>query len=122
MLPKEYLLAVKGSNEYLEQENQAEQVKALVSGEADVVIMGEPIFRFYLSQLRRSDPSNTLLYQKYVFYDLFKAAVYYPAFRSENLRNEYEKGFKLLKESGKLDKIHAEYQLLIDRYFFSTEQ
>lgn len=122
VLPQAYSQAIKRSPLYLEASNQAEQVKALFLREVDVVIIGEPIFRFYLTKLRRSDPGNALYYQKYSFTELFEPSFYYPAFRTKDLRDKFDQGFKSLQDSGQLERIHKEYQRLIDRYFFSTEQ
>ena len=119
LLPDEFAQTLLGQANYLELANQQHQVEALFKGAADIVIMEKTVFRYYLSQLRRANPSNLDLRQAYVYSDFFSPVTYYPAFANAKLRDQYDQGFKMLIESGEDKRISNRYYQLLDSYLFT---
>lgn len=117
-LPAGYASAVESSPHYEEQPDQAEQVRALFSGTTDVIVMERTTFRYFLSQLRRQDPANLSTHQAYRMAELFTPTTYHAAFRSADLRDRFDRGFRQLTDSGEAAQISSSYETLLADYLF----
>lgn len=118
MLPAEFSTAVSAAPLYLEQGDQIEQVRALFAGEADVIVMEKTVFRYFLSQLRRQNPTAAAASKPYRYAELFPHTDYYPAFRTATLRDQFDQGFQQLRASGEEQRIIQSYEQLLADYLF----
>lgn len=118
LLPAEYAEAVAQSPDYREQADQMQQVRALFNGETDVIVMEQTIFRYFLSQLRRSEPDNPSYHAPHRYTELFPVTHYHAAFRSDSLRDRFDQGFLQLQQSGEQQQIINSYEQLLADYLF----
>ncbi len=118
LLPAEFGTAVSNAPLYLEQGDQIEQVRALFAGETDVIVMEKTVFRYFLSQLRRQNPTGPAAAKGYRYAELFPPTDYYSAFRTATLRNQFDQGFEQLRASGEDQRIIKSYEQLLDDYLF----
>lgn len=117
-LPEPYAATVKKSPSYREYPQQAQQVSDLFHHDRQVLIIDHLIFRYYVSQMRRQDPSSDVYHQEYEYFDLFPKTRYFAAFRDQSMRDAFDRGFAKLKKSGRYERILATYQSLLDGYLF----
>lgn len=118
LLPAEFAATVSAAPLYLEQGDQIEQVRALFAGETDVIVMEQTVFRYFLSQLRRQNPTGPAASKRYRYIILFPPTEYYPAFRTAALRDQFDQGFQQLHDSGEEQRIIQSYEQLLADYLF----
>ncbi|WP_430460614.1 substrate-binding periplasmic protein [Thalassolituus sp. LLYu03] len=117
-LPAPYADAVSKSPEYKEEAEQIKQVEALFRGTTDVIVMDQTVFRYFLSKLRRSNPSDSSLRREYRYSNLFQPTYYYASFHSAAIRDAFDDGLKILKDSGDYEKLMAGYDKMLADYLF----
>lgn len=118
LLPRDYADSVALSPHYEEYADQREQVASLFDRHADVIILDQTIFRYFLSQLRRANPGDPSLSERYRYHNLFEPAYYYAAFHSESLRDAFDEGLTVIRESGEYHSMMDTYQKMLADYLF----
>lgn len=104
-LGEKFAKAVKNSKNYAEIANQELQVRMLAAGRAQVAV-GD--FRIFLHFTRKFEEKFGVSL-KLRFHPLFKPTPYRAAFRSRQVRDDFDKGLQKLRESG-------EYEAIMDKY------
>ncbi len=84
----------------------------LLSGRTDVAIMNKSIFRFYKNKLISEGKVSAKV--AVVLDNLFEPTRYRTAFIDHHIRDAFNQGLKILRESGRYDEIYENY---IDKYF-----
>ncbi len=103
-LGKEFELMAKENSDYHELSNQGKQVTMLFLMHTDVIVLDFRIFKYYRNRLTRL-PSEPLV----TFHNLFEPSAYRMAFKEDKIRDAFNHGLKVLKESGR-------YKQIIDSY------
>lgn len=104
-LGEKFANVVKGSKNYAEIANQELQVRMLAAGRAQVAV-GD--FRIFLHFTRKFEEKFGISL-KLRFHPLFKPTPYRAAFRSRQVRDDFDRGLRQLRESG-------EYEAIMDTY------
>jgi polar amino acid transport system substrate-binding protein len=104
-LGAEFEQLMQSSQAFPEVSNQRSQVLMLFRGRADVIIMERRIFEYFFQQLSASGEIGG----GYRIHPLFEPAPRYAAFLDRNLRDEFNAGLKVLRESGRLRAIIERY-------------
>lgn len=91
---------------YSEYKNQEEQVKALLNNEVDAIIIEKNIFDYFYQKLLSKNPSNQNQISKSYIFPRSERPL---AFLNRQLRDDFNKGFKQVKESGEYYKILHKY-------------
>lgn len=105
-------MARKAGKKYREIADQKQQVHMLLRGRAQVAIMDRHIFEFYKNQLiaeKKVDPATL-----YRLIELFPPTRYQCAFKDPKIRDDFNRGLKDLKKSGRYEQIYNEYS---SKYF-----
>ncbi|MCD6034693.1 MAG: ABC-type amino acid transport/signal transduction system [Rickettsiales bacterium] len=90
---------------YREKRDQLTHVKLLLNGQVDVVVTDKNIFQYFANQL-----GNTVdISQPVTYHTIFPPNDYKVIFREQSLRDDFNKGLRHLKESGR-------YQQFFDAY------
>lgn len=92
-------------HDFPEVSNQRSQVLMLFRGRADVIIMEQRIFEYFHSQLLSSGEIGG----GYRIHALFPPAPRYAAFVDKDIRDHFNAGLRIMKNSGRL-------QAIIERY------
>ena len=116
LLGKEFSDTIQNAASYREMNMQADQIKALFNGKADVIIADYTIFTFHLRRLRNHFPLDKTYRQDIRFHDVFAPSEYHAAFHDKKLRDAFDYGFKQLNQSGQVDKIYQFYSNLLKHY------
>lgn len=111
-LGKAYGQLVSSNPNYKELPNQEIQVLMLLSGRTDVAVMDKSIFRFYKNKLISEGKVSAKV--AVVLNNLFEPTRYRTAFIDHHIRDAFNQGLKILRESGRYDEIYENY---IDKYF-----
>lgn len=91
---------------YKEFANQKNQNKFFWYGRSQIIIIDKTIFR----ALRKTIPSQYDTNQELVYHDLFPQETYFQVnFKSQKLRNDFNRGLAQLKLSGEYEKIINKY-------------
>lgn len=117
-LPAEYAAAVASSPEYKESSEQIQQIYALFHRQTQVIVLDQTIFRYFLSQVRRKNPNDQALQLSYRYHNLFAPNYYYAAFHSAAIRDAFDEGLRILKDSGDYEKLMAGYERMLAGYLF----
>lgn len=104
-LGEQFANAVKTSKNYAEIANQELQVRMLAAGRAQVAV-GD--FRIFLHFAQKFEEKFGVPL-KLRFHALFQPTPYRTAFRSRQVRDDFDKGLRQLRESG-------EYEAIMDKY------
>lgn len=104
-LGQEFANAVKESQNYAEIANQELQVRMLAAGRAQVAV-GD--FRIFLHFARKFEEKFGITLNLR-FHPLFAPTPYRAAFRSRQVRDDFDKGLQQLRDSG-------EYETIMDSY------
>lgn len=115
-LGSKFYEAVLNNEKYIEVANQETQLTMLYRGDVDIVIADNKIFQFYLKKLLKNgvvSPENSAAHQ---IHDVFPASVYVVGFHDNNVCNNFNKGLKQLKDSGRYDAILEKYSRLVESY------
>ena len=111
-LGRNYGQIVSSNPNYKELHNQEIQVLMLLSGRTDVAVMDISIFQFYKNKL--SSEGKVYAEVSVVFNNLFEPTRYRTAFIDYHIRDAFNQGLQILRESGRYDEIYDNY---IDKYF-----
>ena len=100
-------VALEAKDRYSEVADQKQQVYKMLMGRTQVVIMDRHIFKYYKNKLIHEGkiPKNT----KTTLFELFEPTKYRTAFRDKKIRDDFNEGLKLLKQSGRYDEIYENY-------------
>lgn len=91
-------------DDYQELEDQRRQLELLIANKVDAIVIDETILLWYINQI---DPD--ILSQLKIDYIISKPVPRYIAFKERELRDKFNKKFKVFKDSGK-------YQAEVRRY------
>ena len=97
---------VKNFKSYTEYKNQEEQVKALLKKEVDAIILEKNIFDFYYHKIEKKCSEDNPKISKHFIFPRSERPI---AFLNKKLRNEFNKGFLKVQESGDYYKILHKY-------------
>jgi len=102
----DWLQAVKDKGFYEETPDQTVQVKALLSGRADVAVADRYIFNYLATEMaaQTTDALPTLKYTSFA-----PPLVVRPVFSNEQVRDDFNAGLRQLRSSGRYEKIFDEY-------------
>lgn len=104
ILGPDFAKAAKSSPSYYEIPDQENQVALLFKNRTDVIVMDINIFKYYQQNTKKADTSQAVDIAK-----LFPASCYSVGFISEKVRDDFNKGLKGLRESGRYDEIFKKY-------------
>ena len=113
---KKFRNAIETSANYSEIVNQAEQVRRLLSGETEVIIIDRFILYFYVKQLVNSGLVNDSNFENYVEHEIFPLTEYAVGFHSESDRDSFNQGLRKIRENGTYDRIISRYENLLKSY------
>ena len=108
--------AVTGNPDYIEIADQQTQVHMLYQQQAQVMIAGKTIFRYYLKKLQKSGKITAESSAQYRFDEVFPPTVYVSGFKNKADRDAFNQGLAIIKEDGRYDRIRATYARLLQYY------
>ena len=111
-LGKTFELMAENNSEYMEMANQKNQIVMLFSRRIEVIVLDSRIFKYHYKKLRDFPGSlakNISFEEPVIFHDLFESSSYRMAFKTENVRDVFDRGLKKLKESGRYIQIIESY-------------
>lgn len=97
--------AVEDNHKYSEISNQELQAKMFLAGRVQVLIADFRIFLHFKNKIEKIYGGN----KGVVFHALFPPTLYHAGFKSEEVRNRFNKGLETLRQSGEYDQILARY-------------
>ncbi|XPF95810.1 substrate-binding periplasmic protein [Colwellia sp. RE-S-Sl-9] len=100
----EYNLKVASSYQYREVAEQREQVDMLFTGEAEVIILDLNIFIYFCNSHEKSMYQNS-----FKVHYIFDEKQYSAGFKSEQLKDKFDKGIDEIKYRGLYDKLMSKY-------------
>lgn len=103
-LGPEFAAIAKENNSYSEQGQQMLQVKVLYSGRTDLIVSDINIFKYYRKQVKDIDTSPEI-----VLHEIFPGVDYKVLFNDATLRDDFNAGLKMIRESGRYDEIIKAY-------------
>ncbi|MGB2740739.1 MAG: ABC transporter substrate-binding protein [Cognaticolwellia sp.] len=89
--------------------DQLTQVKLLRFGRYDVVLSDRYIFRYFAKQVPILKVLEQDEFEEHNFNLMINPKNYQPIFRDKQVRNDFNQGLKVLKESGEFQKIYDAY-------------
>lgn len=104
----EWLGPVKKAGNYFEQNDQALQVLTLNTGHYDVVLSDKNIFKYFTNQLKKENKLEPHPTEEHAFVKL-NPMDYRPIFWDKTVRDDFNKGLKHLKETGRFQAIYDKY-------------
>ncbi len=90
---------------YREVSNQEGQVASLFNKRVDLILIDRYIFQYYFKNSQLNFDKEL----EFVIYDVFEKTPYSIAFKNINVRDNFNKGLKLIKENGEYDQIIKSY-------------
>jgi polar amino acid transport system substrate-binding protein len=105
LLGADFKTAIGKNHKYTEIANQALQVKMLETKRTDVVVADFRIFLHFKKQLELKEN----LHFNVKFHRLFEPTSYRVGFKNETVRDKFDQGLAVLKETGEYDRILAKY-------------
>lgn len=97
---------------YREFADQETQVRMLLKGRTDVAVMDRSIFEFYRRKLiAEGEVSADIEVERF---DLFPPSKYRTAFVDSQVRDDFEAGMKVIRDTGRYDEI---YRFYTEKYF-----
>jgi len=106
-LGDEFAEKVSNNKDYRELKDQETQVRTLLRGRTDAIVIEQNIFRHHYKKLIETKEIPENRYIRMI--DLFPPTPYCAVFRSKTIKEAFDKGFKKLKNSGNLEKIIEKY-------------
>jgi polar amino acid transport system substrate-binding protein len=94
---------------YKEMARQKGQTLMLLLGRADVVVMDESIFRFYLNELVAEGRAAD---HDYVAFDVFPPTPFKAAFNDPKVRDAFDRGIAAMRKDGRYDALYRTYARL----------
>lgn len=104
-LGDKYKKVVSGNKKYKEKAKQLLQAKLLYNQRTDVVISDINIFKFFSNKLDNKIKKN----MKITYHPIFKKTNYQVAFNDEKLKDQFNKGLKIIKNNGIYKNIIEKY-------------
>ncbi|MFM4651144.1 substrate-binding periplasmic protein [Aeromonas bivalvium] len=95
---------------YEEVAKQQTQVRQLLLGRVDAVIMEERVFHYFLDQLQPADPLHGSRAQ-ILAHSLFAPTLYHFAFRSAAVRDHFDRALLAMRVDGRYEQIFADYDV-----------
>lgn len=108
---KEFKAMTQKNDHYDEVVNQLAQLNMLFRNRCDAIVMDHRIFDHYFNTYKNEPGFN----QATVFYNILPPSPRYVAFHNEALRDQFNKGLKQLKNSGR-------YQAIINSYLHQQHE
>ncbi len=110
-LGEKYGRAMTGNYFYREMSNQEKQVDMLIDGEAEIAIMDESVFKFFIRKLTAEGkvPANV----EFDTFTIFPPTTFKAAFLERQVRNDFNRGLEDLRRNGRFAAIYREY---IEKY------
>jgi len=118
LLPAPFAATSERAVDYREYVQQIEQVQDLFRKDRQVLVIDSTIFRYYLSQLRRQNPSSEMYRQQYKYFDLFPKSRYFAVFHDPDMKKAFDEGFAKIRKNGRYERILRTYQALLSDYLF----
>ncbi len=115
-LGEPFRAAITHTRGYQEISNQEEQVAALFSGDVDVILADKNIFRFFHRRLLYKNLHDPQFHQKVRFHFQFNPTFYHIGFQEQAQQIAFDRGYRRLKESGRIDAIYRYYLELLEEY------
>lgn len=112
-LGAEFSEMVSKNPRYREIQDQEMQARTLMFGRVEAIITEQNIFWYHLNKLIANDQASDSAKIRMV--DFFPPTPYCIAFNNEQLRNDFNKNIKALKESGEYKKIVEKYSPPVNR-------
>jgi len=103
-LGKQFSAAVLAAQEYREMADQMKQIEMLYVKRTQALVLDISIFKHFLKN-HKADKYK----KNYVVHHLFPKKVYSAGFKSEVIRDQFNRGLKTIQENGK-------YQQILDKY------
>lgn len=117
LLGEDFSRAISGNLRYQEVAKQNLQINLLMIRDIDFIIMEKNIFGYYWQQAQ-SDPhlirAKSKLNRPVQLHYLFKPTNYRFVFATEQIRDDFDRGLKTIKDNGLYDEIFKRYSHLID--------
>lgn len=112
---EEWLKPVADLGNYQTIASQTNQIKMLLAGRVDVVIGDKRVLGYLAKQIAEEDPHLIKKLRATRFTDPWR---YSPMFRTEKIRDDFNAGMALLRQSGEYDKIVNRYDRLYESQWF----
>ena len=110
ILGRDFTSAVAAAPYYAETAKQSLQVRQLLRGRIDAVVMERRIFDYYLHDAASSGQYlSHEVNQRFVKHDLFPPTDYCFAFRSQSIRDRFNRNLARLRANGEFARILARY-------------
>jgi len=106
-----WLKKVKAENRFYGISDQLTQVKLLSFGRYDVVLSDRYIFNYFVKQMKLKNEIKVPEFVEHKF-TTSNPKDYRPVFRDKNIRDDFNMGLKILKETGDIKKIYDKYMKL----------
>lgn len=103
-LGPEFAAVAKGNSSYSEQGQQVLQVKVLYSGRTDLIVSDINIFKYYRKQVKDIDTSPEV-----TLHEIFPGVDYKVLFNDAAIRDDFNTGLKMIRDSGRYDEIIKAY-------------
>lgn len=104
-LGTEYAETVLANPRYRERQDQKRHVQLLYDGKLDAIIIDSAIFQYYSRQLSKIVNIN----QPVAYHKIFSWNDYHMIFRDPKLRNDFNAGLRLLRQSNRYSTIYKHY-------------
>lgn len=111
-LGEEFELMAENNPEYHEMSNQKDQIAKLFAGHNDVIVLDNRIYSYHYEKHEESpdSPLNFTSHEDPVtFHNLFEPSRYRLAFKTEKMRDVFNRGLNKLQESGRYVQIIESY-------------
>ena len=109
ILGEEYAANVASIPGYTETPKQILQVRQLVMGRVDAIVMEQRVFEYYLNQVRQEQPANAAPLPALAMHDLLPPTIYHFAFRDPAVRDSFDQQLTRLRANGQFAAILARY-------------
>jgi len=106
-----YATMTEDNDDYKEHSKQSLQVKQLYASRVDVVISGKRIFNYWKNQAESEGSlSQKNIQKKLIFHNIFEASPRNVKFVDRRIRDDFNHGLRLIKESGLYQEIIEKYE------------
>lgn len=109
LLGEEYAANVASTPGYSETAKQILQVRQLVYGRVDAIVMEQRVFDYYLAEVRREQAGDAPPLPAIAVHDLLPPTIYHFAFRDPAVRDSFDQQLTRLRANGGFSAILARY-------------
>lgn len=106
-LGDEFRKAVTANSKYKEMAQQEAQVKLLLLGRTDIIVMDESIFRYFRQKL--IDEGKVDKSQEYVGFEIFSPTPFKAAFHDSRIRDVFNREIAAMRKDGRYEAIYRKY-------------